>query len=145
MVYTINKKVFAAYTILAVILSAFIESIRIRSSYGKVQNVNKVVTFTIGAALFGVCLALIYTDYYNTPEVIEVALYAIFYASVRGLLYDPLLNVWTGKQLTYVSTNTNSVIDWFERSGLKWGFWKERFVYLFVTIVTGITYEIVYS
>lgn len=136
---------FAIYTILAIILSVIIESVRIRSSYGKVQNVNKVVTFTIGAALFGVCMALIYTDYYYTPSVIEVALYALFYASVRGVLYDPILNVLTGKPLAYVSTNTNSVIDWFERVGLELGFWQQRLLYLSLTIITGITYEIFQS
>lgn len=131
---------FAIYTISAVILSILIESIRIRVSYGKVQNVNKVITFIIGVTLFSVCLALIYTDYYYTPNPIEVGLYALFYASVRGVLYDPLLNLWTDKELDYVSTNTNSVIDWIERIGLKWGFWTERLIYLLLTIITGLLY-----
>jgi hypothetical protein len=126
-------------------LSILIESIRIRISYGKVQNVNKVVSFTIGAVLFGVCLALIYTNYYYTPNPIEVGLYALFYSSVRGVLYDPLLNLWTGKELNYVSTNTNSVIDWIERIGLKWGFWTERLIYLLLTIITGLLYAINYT
>lgn len=136
---------FALYTIAAIVTSALIESIRIRLSYGKVQNVNKVITFTLGAFLFGVCLALIYTDYYYTPGIIEIGLYTLFYASVRGVLYDPLLNVWTGKKLDYVSTNTNSVIDWIERIGLKWGFWTERLIYLLLTIITGLLYATNYT
>lgn len=136
---------FAIYTIVAIILSVLIESIRIRASYGKVQNVNKVVSFTIGAALFGVCLALMYTDYYYTPGIIEVVLYGIFYASVRGSLYDPLLNLWTDKELEYVSTNTNSIVDWIERTGLKWGFWTERLIYLLLTVLTGLLYANYYT
>jgi len=136
---------FVLYTITAVLLSILIESVRIRVSYGKVQNINKVVSFTIGAALFGVCLALIYTDYYYTPGLIEVALYGLFYASVRGTLYDPLLNLWTGKELEYVSTNTNSIVDWIERVGLKIGFWTERIVYFVISIATGLLYIIFYT
>ena len=135
---------FVIYTIAAILLSILVESVRIRASYGKVQNVSKVVSFTIGAALFGVCLALIYTDYYYTPGIVEVALYGIFYASVRGSLYDPLLNLWTDKELEYVSTNTNPIVDWIERIGLKWGFWTERIVYLSIAIVTGLLYSTLY-
>jgi hypothetical protein len=136
---------FALYTIAATLLSVLIESIRIRISYGKVQNVNKVVSFIIGATLFSFCLVLIYTDYYYTPNPIEVGLYTLFYASVRGVLYDPLLNLWTGKKLDYVSTNTNSVVDWIERIGLKWGFWTERLVYLSLAITTGLIYATNYT
>ena len=136
---------FVIYTIAAIVLSVLIESIRIRVSYGKIENINKVVSFTIGAALFGVCLALIYTDYYYTPNPLEVGLYGIFYASIRGVLYDPLLNLWTDKELDYVSTKTNSVIDWIERVGLKWGFWTERFVYLLLAILTGLLYATIYA
>jgi hypothetical protein len=136
---------FVIYTIAAIVLSVLIESIRIRVSYGKIENINKVVSFTIGTALFGVCLALIYTDYYYTPNPLEVGLYGIFYASIRGVLYDPLLNLWTDKELDYVSTKTNSVIDWIERVGLKWGFWTERFVYLLLAILTGLLYATIYA
>jgi hypothetical protein len=136
---------FVIYTIAAIVLSVLIESIRIRVSYGKIENINKVVSFTIGAALFGVCLALIYTDYYYTPNPLEVGLYGIFYASIRGVLYDPLLNLWTDKELDYVSTETNSVIDWIERRGLKWGFWTERLIYLSLAILTGLLYATIYA
>lgn len=136
---------FIVYTIAAIIVSVLIETIRIRVSYGKVQNISKVVSFTIGAALFGVCLALIYTNYYYTPGLIEVGLYGLFYACVRGILYDPLLNLGTNKKLNYVSINTNSVIDWIERIGLKWGFWTERLIYLFLTILIGLLYAINYT
>ena len=136
---------FVIYTIAAIVLSVLIESIRIRVSYGKIENINKVVSFTIGAALFGVCLALIYTDYYYTPNPLEVGLYGIFYASIRGVLYDPLLNLWTDKELDYVSTETNSVIDWIERRGLKWGFWTERLIYLSLAILTGLLYATIYT
>jgi hypothetical protein len=131
---------FILYTIVAVVTSTLIESVRINTSYGKVENINKMVTFTIGAILFGVCLALIYTDYYYTPNVIEVGLYALFYASVRGVFYDGLLNILTKKPLTYTSTKTNSIIDWIERVGLKWGFWTERIVYLTLSVASALLF-----
>jgi hypothetical protein len=136
---------FVLYTIAAVIASVLIESFRITISYGKVQNVSKLTTITLGAILFAVCVALIYTDYYYTPSPIEVGLYALFYISVRGVFYDPLLNLWTDKELDYVSTKTNSVIDWIERVGLKWGFWTERLVYLLLAILTGLLYATIYA
>jgi hypothetical protein len=136
---------FILYTTLAVVISTLIESVRINTSYGKTENINKVATFTIGAILFGVCLALIYTDYYYTPSVIEVGIYGLFYASVRGVIYDPLLNVLTKKPLTYISTKTNSIIDWVERTGLKWGFWTERIIYITLSIISAFLFKTIYN
>lgn len=136
---------FVIYTILAILLSALIEAGRIKLSYGKTQNVNKVVSFIIGAALYGVCLALIYGgDYYYTPGFFEILIYTIFYASVRGIFYDPILNLLRGKAIDYVSTTTNSITDFIERVGLEWGFWTERIVYSIAALSFGFLYHILY-
>jgi len=135
---------FIVYTILAVIISAIIDWIRITLSIGKVSNINKVVTFTIGATLFGICLALIYTDYYYTPGFFEILTYSIFYTSSRATLYDVILNLLRDKEIDYISTSTNSLIDFIERTGLKWGFWTERLVYLIGAIVSGMVYQNLY-
>jgi hypothetical protein len=136
---------FIVYTILAVILSSVIEAGRIKLAYGKTQNVNKVVSVTIGAALFGVCLALIYGgDYYYTPDFFEILIYSIFYVSVRGILYDPILNLLRGKEINYTSLTTNSLTDFIERVGFNWDFWNERLVYTLVGLCSGLLYHILY-
>jgi hypothetical protein len=136
---------FIIYTILAIILSSIIEAGRIKLTYGKTQNVNKVVSFTIGASLFGVCLALIYGgDYYYTPDFFEILIYSIFYASVRGILYDPILNLLRGKEIDYTSLTTNSLTDFIERVGFNWDFWNERLIYTLVALCSGLLYHILY-
>lgn len=131
---------FILYTILANILSSLIESIRIKLTYGKVENLNKVVSFLIGATLFGFCLALIYNDYYYTPNFIEIVLYSLFYVSVRGVFYDPLLNLFRGKKIDYTSSTTNSIIDKIEKRDFDFTFWHERFFYLISSIITSLLY-----
>ncbi len=132
---------FVLYTVIAVVVSVLIEAARIKATYGKVANINKVVTFTISAALFGIVLALVYGhQYYNTPGVFEILVLGVFYAAVRGVLYDPMLNVARGGHIDYVSPKTNSIIDFIERVGLKWGFWTERLVYLFTALISAFIY-----
>jgi hypothetical protein len=132
---------FVLYTVIAVIITTLIETARIFFAYGQVENINKIVTYTIGATLFGINLACIYANsYYNTPGVFEILVLGVFYAAVRGVLYDPILNVARGKNINYTSITTNSVVDFIERVGLKWGFWTERLVYLLIAVLTGLMY-----
>jgi len=132
---------FVLYTVIAVVISVLIETVRIKASHGEVANINKVVTFTVGALLFGINLALIYKDsYYNTPGVFEIATLGTFYAAVRGVLYDLILNIARGKSIKYTSTTTNSIVDFIERVGLKWSFWTERLAYLLLATISGLLY-----
>jgi len=132
---------FVLYTVIAVVVSVLIEAARIKAAQGKVANINKLVTYTIGALLFGVNLAFIYSNsYYITPGVFEILVLGIFYAAVRGVLYDPILNVARGRSINYTSTTTNSIVDFIERVGLKRGFWTERLAYLFVAVLSGLLY-----
>jgi hypothetical protein len=128
---------FAIYTILANLIAVCIESIRIKSAFGKVANINKFVTYTIGYITFGLTLAFTYADYYYyTPNVWQILLFALFFISVRGVIYDPILNLLTGKKIDYVSTSTNSIIDQLERLGLKWSFYTERIFYLVISVLS---------
>lgn len=130
---------FVLYTVIAVVISVLIEAARIFFAYGQVENINKIVTYTIGATLFGINLACIYANsYYNTPGVFEILVLGVFYAAVRGVLYDPTLNILRGRSINYTSTTTNSIVDFIERVGLKWGFWTERLVYLLIAVLTGL-------
>jgi len=133
---------FVLYTVIAVIASVLIEAARIKAAQGKVANINKLVTYTIGVLLFGVSLAFTYSNsYYITPGILEVLVLGVFYVAVRGVLYDPILNVLRGKSINYTSTTTNSIIDFIERVGLKWGlFWTERLIYLLLATISAFTY-----
>jgi hypothetical protein len=98
------------YPILAVILSAFIEFIRIKITFGKVQNVSKFVTVIIAVVLFVLCLDLSF-GYYDDITPLMVLVYLLYYSFLRLLIYSPLLNVLRGLPILYRSTTTNSVID----------------------------------
>ena len=123
------------YCIFAAIISALIEALRIKLSKGKVDNINKLWTYTIGFCMFGVCLALS-VGYYDEIWPLDVACYAIYFASVRGVVYDPLLNVLRGLSVGYTSKTTNSIID--RTVGNRVNFWVLRIIYLAFALISGI-------
>jgi hypothetical protein len=122
------------YPIFAAIISALIEGLRINISKGKVVNVNKLWTYTIGFCMFGFCLALS-VGYYDEIWPLDVACYAIYFASARGVIYDPLLNVLRGLSVDYTSKTTNSIID--RAVGNRVNFWLLRIIYLVIAIIFG--------
>jgi hypothetical protein len=121
------------YPILSAILSTCIEWLRIRLSYGKVSNVNKLWTYTIGVILFAASLSLS-VDYYDDISPLYVLCYAMHFASVRGVIYDPLLNLLRGLPIDYKSETTNSIID--IMIGNKLSFILYRSIYLSIAIIT---------
>jgi steroid 5-alpha reductase family enzyme len=98
------------FPVLATILCAIIDFLRIKFSYGKVENIDKFWTISIGVILFTVCLDLsfVYTDELSP---LMVLVYLLYYLSVRLTFYSPLLNVLRGLDIFYRSTTTNSRID----------------------------------
>lgn len=119
--------------ILAVLLSAFIEGIRIEAAKGKVLNIPKWVSVLIGAALFAVVFWIFkpLQWYYIVPE--------MFF--MRGLLYDPVLNRLRGLKWNYVSPKTNSLLDRLEaKIGLH--FTAQRILYGVLALIFLILYEI---
>lgn len=122
------------YCIFAAIISALIEALRIKLSKSEVVNISKLWTYTIGFCMFGICLALS-IDYYDEIYPLEVACYAIYFASVRGVIYDPLLNVLRGLSVDYTSKSTNSIID--RTIGSKINFWMLRGIYLLISFIFG--------
>lgn len=119
------------WPIIAAILSAFIEWIRIKSVHGQVENVSKIWSVTVGFVLLGVCLSLEFS-YYSDPTFISVILYSFYFATVRGALYDPFLNMFRGLKLDYISNSTNSWID--RNIGSKVPFWAIRGVYALLSV-----------
>jgi len=122
------------YCIFAAIISALIEALRIKLSKGKVDNINKLWTYTIGFCMFGVCLALS-VGYYDEIWPLDVMCYMIHFASVRGVIYDPLLNLLRGLSVGYTSKSTNSIID--RAVGNRVNFWVLRIIYLAIALISG--------
>jgi hypothetical protein len=122
------------YCIFAAVISALIEALRIKLSKGNVFNINKFWTYTIGFGMFGVCLALS-VGYYDEIMPLDVMCYAIYFASVRGVIYDPLLNVLRGLSVDYTSKSTNSIID--RVIGNRVNFWVLRIIYLAIALISG--------
>lgn len=118
--------------ITAVILSDFIEWLRIEAVKGKWLNVPKWVSVLIGAGLFAVVFWIFGLKewYFIVPEM----------AFLRGLFYDPVLNRLRGLKWNYVSVKTNS---WQDRLEAKIGlhFTAQRVLYLILSIIFIILYE----
>jgi uncharacterized membrane protein (DUF2068 family) len=123
------------YPIISAIVCALIDSIRIRVSHGRLINIGKTITFIVGAILYGVSLALS-VDYYDEIGLWHVLIFGIYYASIRGIIYDPVLNVLRGLNISYKSKTTNSQIDIIVGSRIS--FWGLRFVYTLFSIPSGI-------
>lgn len=122
------------YPIIAAVLSALLEGVRIKMSHGKVANINKMVTYSVGAILFAVCIDLS-TDYYDNILPHHVLCYLIYFAAVRGVVYDPLLNRLRGLPIDYKSASTNSIID--RLIGNRVNFLLLRLFYFAISIIFG--------
>jgi hypothetical protein len=108
------------------LIVTIIEAGRIRRSWGKTPNIDKWVTYLIGIASFVLYLSIIYYGrYYTLQNPLEVVLDSSYFILWRGLIYDPILNVLTGRKIDYVSKTTNSIQDRIERL-LGISFWTQR-------------------
>jgi len=98
------------YPLYATIICAFVDYLRIKLSFGKVENVDKFWTISIGIISFTICLDLsfLYTDEL-TP--LMVLVYLLYYVSLRLTFYSPILNILRGLDIFYRSSTTNSRID----------------------------------
>lgn len=134
----LNNMLTLILPILSAILAAFIEWLRIDSKHGLVANVGKFVSVNIAVILFIICLALS-VDYYDDISPTDIAVYLIYYASCRGMLYDIILNTLRGLDIDYVSKTTNSIIDrLFVRKST---FWIIKFIYLILAALSATVWE----
>ena len=96
--------------ILATIICAFVNFLRIKATYGKVTNINKVITVSLGICFYLFCLDLSFSNSYDiTP--LKSVVYAAYYVCIRLAFYNPFLNLMRGLDIFYRSETTNSVID----------------------------------
>lgn len=124
--------IYALYTI----LSAYVESIRIKKSWGFTENINKFVTVLI--AIFGPIVIVLLSK----MTAFQIATFFIGCVFVRGILYDAFLNCFRNVKIDYQSPTTNSKIDKFENF-LKWDFWKQRRVYLYSLLTILFIYYLI--
>ena len=121
--------------IIAVILSAYVECVRIRAVLSKRLNVRKWVSITIGAGLF---FLIVWIFGKTEPQAVWLA---FEYACLRGVFYDPFLNRFRGLPLTYESDSTNSLLDKLQAK-LGISFTLERILFALAAIIFGILYSI---
>ena len=99
--------------ILFTVIAAHIDSIRIKKS--KKANINHFYSVVIGFAFF-----LITGFLFN----VKWGLFALICVGIRGVFYDPILNLFRGLKIDYTSKTTTSLTDKFLTD-----FWTERVVY----------------
>jgi len=125
------------FTFLAAVLYTFIEWLRIKFSWGKVPNIDHGLSFLIAFACF---TAMIFI--FNQPILTwQTFWYGLYFASVRGMIYDPLLNFFCGRYLDYEGTTSNNKTDRLERR-LKLNFVEQRVLYSIAAFITFIMFKI---
>jgi len=129
----------------AVLLCFIIETIRIKVKHGKVVNINKTATKAIAVVLFIVIVVLGKTWQYGGnwfTAILFILLYGFMYGASRGVLYDPLLNVFALKRKWWAdSFTTNSNGDRLEQRR-KINTYQQRAMYLGLWIVCIALFEI---
>jgi hypothetical protein len=127
--------------VLSAAVCAGIDALRIKLSYGKVANINKIWTYTFGILFYGLCLALS-VNYYDHVTIFAAAFYGIYFIGCRGVFYDPLLNGLRGLPIDYISSNTNSILD--QIFYAKVNFYDLRILYFIITLIGGFGWQQLY-
>jgi len=125
---------FLFYALLTVVFAAGIEWIRWKSSYGKVANLNKTWTKVIAVALFAAAVLIIEMNVWW-----HIVIYGLGCIGVRGMVYDPALNLYFGRYIDDESETTNSKTDDRERK-LGLSFWGQRSAYFAWTVLMGLIF-----
>lgn len=127
---------YITFILIAALLLPFIEWCRYKNEYGKKPNLDKRVTTAIAV----VCFLLLCWAFrlFQWP----VIFFALSCLGIRGVFYDPALNLFFGRYIDEISTTTNSWIDHREQQ-MKISFWMQRFLYAGVAVVFGILYELI--
>ena len=110
--------------LLLTVIAAHIDAIRIKNS--KKANINHAYSVVIGFAFF-----LIVGFLFN----VKWFLFAFICIGIRGVFYDPALNLFRGLKLDYTSRTTTSLTDKFLTD-----FWTERIVYTVGLVIFLILY-----
>jgi hypothetical protein len=112
-----------------------IEWFRWKQEYGKKVNLDK--WFTLGVAFTAWLIMVWAMGLFSWP----VLVFGVCCVCIRGVFYDPSLNIFFGRYIDNVSETTNSKTDQWERKK-KISFWMQRVLYLLAAIVFAVAYEL---
>lgn len=116
------------YAILTIFVIVPIEYLRILLIKNIKPNVNHRVSFLIGFLFY--VLIVIFFEIWGW----ETLTFAFVCASIRGLLYDPFLNIIKEKRIDYQSEKSDNKTDPIEVKYLGKSFWVHRLFYLILTV-----------
>ena len=106
--------------LLFTVIAAHIDAIRIKNS--KKANINHTYSVLIGFAFFLIVVVLF--NIIGTLLNVKWIIFAFICIGIRGVFYDPALNLFRGLSIDYTSKTTTSLTDKFLTD-----FWTERIVY----------------
>lgn len=105
------------------ILLAFIEKLRIKAKWGEVLNIKHSISGAGAIVAFLITVAI-----FNQWNLYTICL-GISCWGIRGVFYDPILNLFRGQYIDYESPTSDSKTDFFEHNR-HLGFWVQRLLYL---------------
>lgn len=127
---------YITWSLICMLILPLIEWFRWKKEYGKKVNLDK--WFTKGVAFAAWLLFIWATGLFSWA----VLVFAVCCACIRGVFYDPALNIFFGRYIDNVSETTNSKTDQWERKK-KISFWWQRALYLLAAVAFGIAYELI--
>lgn len=125
------------FTFIAAVLYTFFEWLRIKFSWGKVSNINHVLSLLIALICFAAMLIIFKQPLFTW----QTFWYGLYFASVRGMIYDPLLNIFCGRYIDYEGTTSNNKTDNLERI-LKLDFVEQRVWYSIAAFTTYVMFTL---
>jgi hypothetical protein len=137
---------------LATILLSFIEAVRFKIKWGKVDNINHAVSR--GLAIITGSIVGAGWLWYNHIRLswwalLSILLISVAFIGIRLALYDPLLNLfrlWTGtnptRKIDYVSSATN---DYEDQHSEKLPFWAKRAMGAVGWLVMFLLYKVIFK
>jgi hypothetical protein len=121
------------YAIITILVIAFIEKIRIQKELGIVGNINHLISVLIAGTFGAVLWIFLYGFFFNW----HLITYSLSCLAVRGIFYDPALNLWRREHFDYTSNASNSKN---EQSLNRVGFWQRRLIFLAWWLIVFILY-----
>lgn len=122
------------FSLACTLILPLIEWLRHKAEYGKKPNLDKSLTFAIAVTVWLVQVWIMGLFAW------AVLFFAFSCVGIRGVFYDPALNIFFGRHIDDESETTNSKTDGFEQKH-KISFRVQRLLYLGVAIVGAVLYE----
>lgn len=122
---------YAILTIFVIVPIEYWRILRIKNIKG---NVNHKVSFLIGFSAYLILLTIFKIWGWETVT------FAFVCGSIRGLFYDPFLNIFLRNKIEYQSVKSDNKTDSWEVKLLGQSFWNHRIFYFLLLIFSLILY-----